>query len=166
MPINGSPNNAAPRNGFQAPSTLARSRSGYPVDVSGSVDDVPADRVVPPTSEPPPVPERWTPPESESLEQEQERLEAAIAIAKARIVAADVRVTAHVAEVRTSLRAEFANARETLAEMERRHDSTVGSMRATAHMEIERILADARRAVGGPQSGLLSAGHRGAIDAE
>jgi len=78
---------------------------------------------------------------------EQRRLEAALAAAKARVVAADALVAARDEEVRAGLRAELLAAQETLAEMERRHDAVIARLRADTEAEVARILAAAPRRV-------------------
>lgn len=81
----------------------------------------------------------------EAIEEERARLEADLAAAKARKLAAQHRAAQLDAEAKELLRIELANARETLAEIERQHAETVELVRRNAQTEVERILADARR---------------------
>ena len=73
------------------------------------------------------------------------RLEAEIAAAKARAVAAREHTARRDAEIREALQAELAASREQLTSMEREHDAIVARVREAARLEVDRILAEARR---------------------
>ena len=73
------------------------------------------------------------------------RLQREIASAKQRIDEANGRAFERESEVRSLLRAELMISRETLTEMERQYRERIAEVRAGAQLEVERILADARR---------------------
>ena len=76
---------------------------------------------------------------------ERSRLEAEIAAAKARSVAARERAARRDTEMREALQSELAASREQLTSMERDHDAMVEEVRAAARREVERILNEGRR---------------------
>lgn len=82
------------------------------------------------------------------LGNEQQRLEAELAVARQRIAAANARAAAHDEAVRAGLRAELLVAQQTLAEMEQRHDETIARLRADTQLEVDRILAAGRDRAG------------------
>jgi hypothetical protein len=84
----------------------------------------------------------------EAVEEQRARLEADLAAAKARLLAARHRAAELDASAKEQMRAELAASREALAEMERQHAETIALVRRNAQTEVERILADARRRSG------------------
>ena len=84
-------------------------------------------------------------PAADDFDAERSRLEAEIAAAKARAIAARERAAQREAELRAALQAEIAASREELSALEREHDLTVARVRDEANAEVERILAEARR---------------------
>lgn len=77
------------------------------------------------------------------LEMERSRLEAEIAAAKARTLAAQH----HDSVMRAALHEEVVASQQSLAEMERQHDAVIGSIREVAQTEAARILLEARQQV-------------------
>jgi len=84
-------------------------------------------------------------PVADDFDAERSRLEAEIAAAKARAIAARERAAQREAELRAALQAELAASREQLAALEREHDATVAQVRDEASAEVERILSEASR---------------------
>jgi len=84
-------------------------------------------------------------PVADDFDAERSRLEAEIAAAKGRAIAARERAAQREAELRAALQAEIAASREELSALEREHDLTVARVRDEANAEVERILAEARR---------------------
>jgi len=78
------------------------------------------------------------------LDEERTRLEAELAQARARLLAAQHRAAQLDAEAKAALRAELAASRDVLAAMERDHEARCAEVRAEADAEVERVLADAR----------------------
>ena len=84
----------------------------------------------------------------EAIEEQRARLEADLASATARKLAAQHRAAQLDAEAKELLRVELAASRETLAEIERQHTETIAFIRRNADVEVDRILADAHRRAG------------------
>jgi hypothetical protein len=84
----------------------------------------------------------------EAVEEQRARLEADLAAATARLLAARHRAAELDAAAKERIRAELASSRETLAEIDRQHEETIALVRRNAQAEVERILADARRRAG------------------
>jgi hypothetical protein len=84
----------------------------------------------------------------EAIEEQRARLEADLAAAKARLLAAQHRAAELDASAKEQLRSELAASRETLAEIDRQHAETIALVRRNAQAEVDRILADARRRAG------------------
>lgn len=84
----------------------------------------------------------------EAIEEQRARLEADLATATARKLAAQHRAAQLDAEAKELLRAELAASRQTLAEIERQHAETIALVRRNAEAEVDRILADAHRCAG------------------
>lgn len=84
----------------------------------------------------------------EAIEEQRARLEAELAAAKARLLAAKHRAAELDAAVKERMRAELEASRETLAEIDRQHDETIALVRRNAQTEVERIRAAARRRAG------------------
>jgi len=84
-------------------------------------------------------------PVADDFDAERSRLEAEIAAAKARAIAARERAAQREAELRAALQAELAASREQLTALEREHDATVAQVRHEASAEVERILSEAPR---------------------
>jgi hypothetical protein len=84
----------------------------------------------------------------EAIEEQRARLEADLATATARKLAAQHRAAQLDAEAKELLRVELAASRETLAEIERQHAETIALVRHNAQVEVDRILADAHRRAG------------------
>jgi hypothetical protein len=84
----------------------------------------------------------------EAIEEQRARLEADLAAATARKLAAQHRAAQLDAEAKELLRVELATSRETLAEIERQHAETIALVRRNAQTEVDRILADAHRRAG------------------
>lgn len=81
---------------------------------------------------------------ADPLDEERTRLEAELAQAKERLLAAQHRAAKLDAEAKAALRAELAASRDVLAAMERDHAQALTAVRADADAEVERILATAR----------------------
>jgi hypothetical protein len=96
----------------------------------------------------------------EAIEEQRARLEADLAAAKARLLAAKHRAAELDASAKEQLRAELEASRQTLAEIDRQHEETIALVRRNAHTEVDRILADARRRAGetGPSDDAAAAG--------
>jgi hypothetical protein len=73
------------------------------------------------------------------------RLQAEIAAANERILAARHRAAEREASAKEALRTEIVEARNAVAEMEHRHQEALAIVRDAAQAEVERILTDARR---------------------
>jgi hypothetical protein len=84
----------------------------------------------------------------EAIEEQRARLEADLAAAKARLLAAQHRAADLDAAAKEQLRSELAVSRETLAEIDRQHAETIALVQRNAQAEVDRILADARRRAG------------------
>jgi hypothetical protein len=84
----------------------------------------------------------------EVIEEQRARLEADLASATARKLAAQHRAAQLDAEAKELLRVELAASRETLAEIERQHAETIAHVRRNAQIEVDRILVDAHRRAG------------------
>lgn len=84
----------------------------------------------------------------EAIEEQRARLEADLAAAKARLLAAQHRAAELDAAAKEQLRTELAASRETLAEIDRQHAETIALVQRNARAEVDRILADARRRAG------------------
>jgi hypothetical protein len=84
----------------------------------------------------------------EAIEEQRARLEADLAAAKARLLAAQHRAAELDAAAKEQLRTELAASRETLAEIDRQHAETIALVQRNAHAEVDRILAAARRRAG------------------
>lgn len=84
----------------------------------------------------------------EAIEEQRARLEADLATATARKLAAQHRAAQLDAEAKELLRVELAASRQTLAEIERQHAETIALVRRNAQTEVDRILADAHRRAG------------------
>ena len=84
----------------------------------------------------------------EAIEEQRARLEADLAAAKARLLAARHRAAELDASAKEQMRAELEASRETLAEIDRQHEETIAVVRRNAQTEVERIIADARRRAG------------------
>jgi hypothetical protein len=83
------------------------------------------------------------------VEEERSRLEADIADAKARLLAAQHAAAQLDAQTKQAIRAELAESREDLAELDRRHAESVRRVRDEAAVEVERILSAARATAAG-----------------
>ena len=79
-----------------------------------------------------PTARNWPAPVLDEIEVERSRLEAEIVAAISRTVAAQHRAGGLDADVRTGLREELINSRESLADMEREHEAAVAVIRDTA----------------------------------
>jgi hypothetical protein len=88
----------------------------------------------------------------DAIEEQRARLEADLAAAKARLLAARHRAAELDAAAKEQMRAELAGSREELAEIERQHAETIALVRRNAQTEVERILAEARRRAGDTDS--------------
>ena len=84
----------------------------------------------------------------DAIEEQRARLEADLAAAKARLLAAKHRAAELDAAAKEQMRAELEASRETLAEIDRQHEDTIALVRRNAQTEVERILAAARRRAG------------------
>jgi DNA-directed RNA polymerase subunit F len=81
----------------------------------------------------------------DAVDEQRSRLEAELAAAQARKLAAQERATELNAHAKDQLRDELASSRTTLAEIERQHAETIADVRDSAQVHIDRILADAHR---------------------
>jgi molybdopterin-guanine dinucleotide biosynthesis protein len=81
---------------------------------------------------------------ADPVEEERARLETDIAVAKARLLAAQHQAAQLDAQTKQTMRAELAASRETLAALDHRHAEAVRLVRERADREIEQILTDAR----------------------
>lgn len=84
----------------------------------------------------------------DAIEEQRVRLEADVAAAQARLLAARHRAAELDASAKEQMRAALEASRETLAEIDRQHEETIALVRRNAQTEVERILADARRRAG------------------
>ncbi len=87
-----------------------------------------------------------TAPTEDVGDDERSRLEGELAAAKERVAAATRRRAARDLAVKEAMRVELAAFQETIADTERRHQEAVAMIRDAADAEVERILAEARRA--------------------
>ena len=87
------------------------------------------------------------------LEQELLSLEAELRATTAKAAAIRARVAERELEVRAALRSELDASRVVLAELERQHEVTVAMIEEAARVEVDRILAGARRVANGQRSG-------------
>jgi hypothetical protein len=78
------------------------------------------------------------------VEEERARLETDIAVAKARLLAAQHQAAQLDAQTKQTIRAELAASRDTLAALDRQYAEAVRAVRDRADREIEQILTDAR----------------------
>jgi hypothetical protein len=131
--LNGTPLNGSRVHLSHAPVEWAQETSLVWLPTSGSWPSLAMDRAEPVADE---------------FDAERSRLEAEIADAKARAVAARQRAAEREAQMRAALQAEIAASREQLSVLEREHDATVARIRAAAQAEVEQILAEARRQAG------------------
>ncbi|HSL74719.1 MAG TPA: hypothetical protein VK853_09630 [Ilumatobacteraceae bacterium] len=88
------------------------------------------------------------------VEEERVRLETEIAVAKARLLAAQHAAAQRDAESKQALRQELSASRDQLAELERTHESAVREVREAASSEVERLLAAAHRQAAEIESGI------------
>ena len=105
----------------------------------------------------PPAEDGWPAAQPDEFDRERSRLEAEIAVAKARTAVARHRVAQREAEVHAALRAEILDSQEQLAEMERDHESAVTAVREAARVEAARIIATAREQLAGRAGGVVIA---------
>jgi hypothetical protein len=85
--------------------------------------------------------------EANAVAAERRRLEDDIAAAKRRAATAQMRIEAAELQIRETLRAELSASKDALAAIERQHEVTVAMIRNAAQTEVQRIMAEARRAV-------------------
>lgn len=101
----------------------------------------------------------WPQAEEDEFEIERRRIDAQLAAARTRVIAARQLAETREVELRLALRAEIVASQESLAAMSRDHECTLAAIRTAARDEVESILAEARRPVarnanvGGDQSG-------------
>ena len=79
------------------------------------------------------------------VDEQRLKLEADLAAANARKLAAQQRAIDLDGHAKEQLRLELASSRTTLAEIERQHAETIADVRDSSQVHIDRILADARR---------------------
>ena len=81
----------------------------------------------------------------DTVDEQRLKLEADLAAANARKLAAQQRAIELDVNAKEQLRLELASSRTTLAEIERQHAETIADVRDSAQVYIDRILADAHR---------------------
>lgn len=145
--------NVTPMNGSRTSfATASHNGSGIPVIGMFVMEEQHRERVPEEGSGSVRTARNWPAPVLDEIEVERSRLEAEIVAAISRTVAAQHRAGGLDADVRTGLREEFINSRESLADMEREHEAAVAMIRDTAKGEIERIRAEAADAIATAQS--------------
>jgi hypothetical protein len=85
----------------------------------------------------------WPDPAQEEFEAERARLEAAIAVARARTAAAHDALRSRESSVKSTLRADVLAAQDAVAAMEREHDRRVAEVRSTARLDADALIAAA-----------------------
>ena len=81
----------------------------------------------------------------DTVDEQRLKLEAELAAANARKLAAQQRAIELDVHAKEQLRLELASSRTTLAEIERQHAETIADVRDSAQVYVDQILADARR---------------------
>ncbi|MGZ4768807.1 MAG: hypothetical protein ACXWBO_17195 [Ilumatobacteraceae bacterium] len=131
--LNGASLHDAPVNGgWIPPANLPRHGAGSRAAKNGSTDSLHHDAVRQPGRADPP------------LDGDLARLEAEVALAKARVDSTKDRLADRDADVRARLRVELIASRDAVAQMEREFDVALAMIREAARTEVERILTEAR----------------------